>query len=218
MLSPFQVSVQKAVAHAIEGSDFALAGGAALISQGVVHRSTDDLDFFSTKNSEVTKYVPKVITALNDFGYSVEIIQMCPHFVRMRATLGDNELELDFGADARLFRPQQGEFSPVLSTKELAVDKVLAVFGRAAARDFVDLAALTQYFEIEELFTLAKEKDRGFTVSAFLQGVNQFDRIRDEEFQLSRSSIEELKEVVESWRNRAQELTQKNSRDFGIEL
>jgi hypothetical protein len=46
MLSPLQEQVAEIIAGLEEATDFALAGGAALISRGDVQRQTKDLDFF----------------------------------------------------------------------------------------------------------------------------------------------------------------------------
>lgn len=49
---------------------------------------------------------------------------------------------------------------PVLAANELAADKVLALAGRAAARDYLDFQALATRYSIDEL---AVSKDLGFT-------------------------------------------------------
>jgi len=56
------------------------------------------------------------------------------------------------------------------------VDKVLAVFGRAEARDFVDLAALADHFDLAELFRLAAEKDPGFSIEVFAEMLERLNR------------------------------------------
>src|SRR4051812_25903101 len=53
---------------------------------------------------------------------------------------------VDIAADARLLPADRSALGLLLSVEELAVDKVLAVFGRAEARDFLDLAALEPRF------------------------------------------------------------------------
>ncbi len=54
----------------------------------------------------------------------------------------------------------------MLSLDELAADKVLALFGRAEARDFVDVAALLPRYGWVRLCDLAAEKDTGFHTKA----------------------------------------------------
>jgi hypothetical protein len=63
--------------------------------------------------------------------------------------------EVDLAADARLFPLEVQSGLPVLNSTELAVDKVLAIFGSAEARDFVDLAAVVDKHGLEALFRLA---------------------------------------------------------------
>jgi len=75
----------------------------------------------------------------------------------------------------------------VLASKELAVDKVLAVFGRAEARDFVDLYALEQFFKLEDLFAFAAEKDRGFDLAVFADMAKRAAVLDPSEFNLKES-------------------------------
>ena len=51
----------------------------------------------------------------------------------------------------------------VRSLADLAGDKLLALFARAASRDFVDVSALLEHFSREEMLRLAVAKDRGFS-------------------------------------------------------
>jgi hypothetical protein len=50
----------------------------------------------------------------------------------------------------------------VLHPDEVAADKTLALFGRAAARDLVDVAALSERYTLQQPCELAAEKDAGF--------------------------------------------------------
>ena len=64
--------------------------------------------------------------------------------------------------DARIREAVQLSFGRVLHPDEVAADKTLALFGRAAARDLVDVAALSERYPLERLCALAAEKDAGF--------------------------------------------------------
>jgi len=64
--------------------------------------------------------------------------------------------------DARIREVVQLSFGRVLHPEEVAADKTLALFGRAAARDLVDVAALSERYTLEQLCELAPEKDAGF--------------------------------------------------------
>jgi hypothetical protein len=51
--------------------------------------------------------------------------------------------------DARIREAVQLSFGRVLHPDEVAPDKTLALFGRAAARDLVDVAALSERYPLE---------------------------------------------------------------------
>jgi hypothetical protein len=202
VLSPLQERVAAIVAGLAEAEGFALAGGAALIARGDVQRQTRDLDFFGLSPDAVDLLVPAVDRALHDAGFVVDHVQESHGFARLIVESGDDRTELDLGADARLFPAESGLPAPTLSGEELAVDKVLAVFGRAEARDFVDLAAIEERYGLDRLFELAAEKDRGFTPKMFAEMAGRFARLRQEEFGIDADQHEELARRVAAWRER----------------
>jgi hypothetical protein len=141
---------------------------------------------------------------------------------------GDERTELDLGADARLFRAESGDLAPMLSGEELAVDKVLALFGRAEARDFVDLMAVEPRYGLERLCNLAVEKDRGFDLGVFVEMLARFNRLRRDEFELDEPQYERLRSQTARWReqlveqvrrqDRAGDLGERRGPDLGREL
>ena len=203
MLSPLQEQVAAIIAGLDEADGFALAGGAALIARGEVQRQTRDLDFFGLTPDAVDRLVPAVDRALHDAGLVVRHVQENHGFARLIVESGDDRTELDLGADARLFPVEPGRPAPTLSGEELAVDKVLAVFGRAEARDFVDLAAIEERYGLDRLFELAAEKDRGFTPEMFAAMAGRFSRLREDEFDINADEYEDLADRVATWRERA---------------
>ena len=90
---------------------------------------------------------------------------------------GNDQTEVDLGSDARLFPVEERLGLRVLSGEELAVDKLLALFGRAEARDFVDLLAVAGRYGLGQLLDLAAEKDRGFDARVFAEMLNKVDRL-----------------------------------------
>ena len=112
----------------------------------------------------------------------------------------------------------------MLSGQELAVDKLLALFGRAEARDFVDLMAVEPRYGLDRLCQLAAEKDRGFTPAIFAEMLGTFRRFRREEVALDDTRYEQLGHDIERWRERALELARHRGikrdrgRDPGLEL
>jgi hypothetical protein len=113
---------------------------------------------------------------------------------------------VDLAADARLFPAEAGDPAPTLRSEELAVDKVLGVFGRAEARDFADLIVLEPRYGLGRLFELAAEKDRGFLPGVFVEMLDRFARLRADEFDLDDARYAELVQAVGRWRSRVLEI------------
>jgi hypothetical protein len=80
---------------------------------------------------------------------------------------------------------------------------ILAVFGRAEARDFVDLAAVEARYGLDRLFELAAEKDHGFTTKMFAEMAGRFSRLRPDEFGLDTERYEQLEREVLEWQEQA---------------
>lgn len=55
--------------------------------------------------------------------------------------------------------------SPTYQPDELAARKLLALFDRTEARDFVDVQVLSAHFDLDRLLELAADLDPGFTGS-----------------------------------------------------
>jgi hypothetical protein len=163
--------------------------------------------------SQVDRLRPAVVDALQRAGLEVQVVREAPGFARLSVESFDERKEGDLAADARLMPPQLGPLGATLSGEELAVDKVLAVFGRAQARDFVDLSALESRYGLESLFRLAKEKDPGFDTEVFAQMLSRFDRLRRDEFELNESGYANLREQISDWHARS--LTLRVNREMG---
>lgn len=203
MLSPLQERIARLLARVPESEGFALAGGAALILRGDVERSTRDLDFFGASAAAVDRLVPAVEQALLAEGLRVERVIDHSGFARLQVDDGHDRTELDLGNDARLFPVEERLGIPLLSGEELAVDKLLALFGRAEARDFVDLMAVVERYGFDRLLDLAAEKDKGFDPGVFAEMLTRIDRLPRAAFPLDDPKFVRLQAAVTRWRERA---------------
>jgi hypothetical protein len=141
-----QEQVGRIVADLPEADGFALAGGAALVVTRVVDRTTRDLDVFGPSAEDVDRLVPAVESALAAAALTVRRERSSRGFARLTVVAGDDATELDLAADARIRPVDTGPLGPMLSAEELGADKLLALFDRAQARDFVDVAALVDRY------------------------------------------------------------------------
>lgn len=204
MLTNHQVAVARCILPVLEGTQFALVGGAALIARGAVDRVTNDLDSFTPDEADIASVPARVHQALERGGFHAEVERDSSTFVRLIVSRDEVATKVDFGLDVRLFPSEVGDLGPTVVTEELAVDKVLAMFGRAAARDFFDLVILTQLFELEQLFSLAVEKDLGFTRQGFHEALSRFDRFIPADLGVDDLTFESIARVVDRWKSRCQ--------------
>lgn len=81
----------------------------------------------------------------------------------------------------------------MLSEEELGADKVLALYGRAEARDFVDVHRLSQRLGLERLCHLAGLKDRGFSTDRLVEAMRGFERHRRQDFDVDDAEFDHLR-------------------------
>jgi hypothetical protein len=165
-----------------ESEGFALAGGAAIVLRGFVDRPTRDLDLFTPDPRPL--HVVGVVTtdALRKLGMVVEVARSSPTFVRLVVGQGSERIEVDLARDFRWQAPGDHDGVPVIADRELAVDKALALFGRAEARDFIDFRRLADVFGVDEVLRWAQEKDAGFDRYVFAEMLGRFSQRRRVDF------------------------------------
>lgn len=200
MLSPLQERLWRLVSQLPESETVALAGGAALIVRGVVDRPTRDMDFFATSPEEVDRVLPSLETLLEAEDLEVQRVQVANGFARLLVSSEAETTTVDLSWDARRFPVERVEEGPILADDELAADKLLALFGRAAARDFVDVAALASRYGLERLCDLAAEKDPGFERSVLADMLGTFDRLPRADFDVDDDGFARLRDLVQRWR------------------
>lgn len=200
MLTPLQQRLARTFLALPEAAEFALAGGAALVARGVVERPTQDLDFFVPVAEAVRLATDALMRVLESEELGVSLIRSGPSFARLKVADRREEVLVDLGFDHRLRPSEPGPFGQVLALEELAADKTLALFGRAEARDFVDVHALSERLGIERLLTLATEKDPGFDRYVMASMLGRFERLPPREFGLDDDGFDRLASFVREFR------------------
>lgn len=142
-LSDLQQRVAEIVFALDESEGFALAGGGALIAHDVVDRTTRDLDCFGPSRDAVDRYWPAIVGALQEAGFAVEVRVANHGFAKMIVSdpVTGDVTQVDVGFDPAGKAAVAMLFGRVRAIDDLAADKLLALFGRAAPRDFVDVQA-----------------------------------------------------------------------------
>ena len=210
-LSALQVELAQLFFSLPESRGFLLAGGGALIAQGFVDRPTEDLDFFTSRGSgSVDAASDALVAAVSACGWRAELARSGPEFRRWIIT-GPEVLVVDLAVDSPpVGVPTVTILGPSIPPADLAVRKVLALFGRAEPRDFVDVYALNQHFDRDGTLSRAAESDRGFTVQAFAQSVRSHTRLDDDDFPNAGVMASALRSYFDAW---ADELESRSTND-----
>jgi hypothetical protein len=165
-LTRVQRGVAKIVLATAGRAGFHLAGGAALVASRLSQRPTRDIDAFTAADDvDVAAVGEQVAAAVRTAGYDVAIGRRSPGFVSMTVTAGQarrSQFEVDLGRDAITWPTTTTSLGPTLSPRELAANKVLALFGRVQTRDLADVHSLAQHFDLEAMLADAAVKDTGF--------------------------------------------------------
>lgn len=179
---------------------FLLAGGGALLAQGLTDRPTQDLDFFTRPGAnEVGPARDQFIAMAGEHGWRVEVIRDGETFCRLLVE-GPEDLLIDLAMDSAPVRPAgSSTVGPTFAPAELAGRKVIALFDRAAARDFVDVLALSHRFSKVELLALAREVDSGFEIGVFVEMIGVLNRYTDVDLALGAVNIAELRTFFGEW-------------------
>jgi hypothetical protein len=201
LLTPLQARLAEIITSLPEAREFALAGAGGLVVHGVINRTTRDLDYFAAPGDEsaVERLRDALERALDEASLVHARQRDLPTFVRLEVADGADSCEVDLAFDYRALPIATSGHGPTLAVEELAANKVLALFDRAEARDFLDLDVLTRRFELRSLVALASQKDTGFEIEAFREALGSFDRFTAEDLGVSPSEHERLRAAVKGW-------------------
>jgi predicted nucleotidyltransferase component of viral defense system len=158
-LTDFQLEVAQLFFSLPASDGFVLAGGAALLVQHLTSRPTQDLDFFTDKQAGIVVAREELTAAAHQRGWKVLTVQEGESFSRLQLT-GPEDLMIDIALDSQPGQPPTMSVAgPTYAPEELAGRKVVALFDRFAARDFVDVFALSRTYSKTDLLAWAEWAD-----------------------------------------------------------
>jgi hypothetical protein len=203
-LSAFQLQVARLFFALPASQGFLLAGGAALLAQHLTVRPTEDLDFFTTpERGHVLAARDALEAAARQRGWSTQRIHDSDTFCRMVIRSADAGVLIDLAVSAPPDLPASATpAGPTLAPEELAGHKLLALFDRAAARDFADVYVLARRFDKDVLLARATQIDAGFDANVLGGMIATLDRFTDDEIPVpDGSSVAELRAFYATWRS-----------------
>lgn len=207
-------SIQKTILASItkipELESFYLTGGTALSAFYLFHRKSRDLDIFTSEEELILPFSFKIEKALKEEGFEMERTRGLHSFIELYVrSLGESTvLHIALDSPFRLEPLKDAEEFPGLkidSLPDIAANKLLALFGRANLRDFIDVFFLVkEKFRKSELIEKAMKKDPGFDLywlGTALERINEYAGDSSEMHLLIKScSFHDLKEFFNEWR------------------
>lgn len=149
--------------------DFFLTGGTALSAFYLKHRVSEDLDLFTLNQSidfsAVNAEILRIIASLSG---KIEERVSSPTFSRFIFKVDNDVVKVDIVKEVPIHFGEVIKVGDIFvdSLDNMAVGKLLALFSRADAKDFIDLYFLLKIdkkITFYKLFTLAKKKDPGLS-------------------------------------------------------
>lgn len=147
---------------------FFLSGGTALAAFYLHHRLSEDIDLFTLdQNLDFTMVNAEVIKIATRRKLRIEHHVQTPSIIRYIFKQQEELLKVDVVKDVPVHfgKVRKVGNAWIDSLENIAVGKLLAAFGRADGKDFVDLYFLFKQksIEFETVFQHAKKKDLGLT-------------------------------------------------------
>jgi hypothetical protein len=188
---------------------FYLTGGTALSAFFLKHRMSHDLDLFTTVEDLIPSFSRKLEQELKAAGMAVDRRRGFQSFVEIGLSSGEDSTIVHMAVDSpfRLEPVWESDDFPGLkvdSLADMAANKLLALFGRAELRDFVDVYFLSMgNFGRDALIEKASLKDPGLDVywlGVSMEKVNEFpDDAPDLQLLVRPAAMSDLRKFYNEW-------------------
>ena len=199
-LSHSQLDVAAAFFALSESEGFVVVGGAALLALRLIDRPTEDLDFFTDDPTRISDAATALIATAGRNGWPVRIVRSTATFHRMELTVDRETVRVDIAVDSSPRRETvTASIGPTLDPIELAGRKLLALFDRAAPRDFADVHRLSQRFDRTAILDMAREIDPGLDLAYLAHALDRAATISDRDFPAEADEIERLRAWAADW-------------------
>lgn len=210
ILTDLQKTILKLFVTLPDKESFYLTGGTALSAFFLRHRKSHDLDFFTNTEEIIVPFTQKLETLLKNEKFKVERLRGFHSFVELSINSTDDSTVIHFALDSPFRFEQPSDSEEIVGLKidrliDIATNKLLALFGRAALRDFIDIYFLAnEHFSKNELIEKSSKKDPGFDfywLGVAMERINDFpDDSPDMHLLIRPCTMKELKEFFSIWR------------------
>lgn len=190
IINQVQKEILNTFGNILDSEYFYLTGGTALSYFYLKHRKSNDLDFFTASEEIILPFSFRLEEALKSKKMDIQRQRGIRSFVELLVNK-DNETTIIHLAQDTAFRLEQTREFPeypqlkIDSLIDIATNKLLALFGRATLRDFIDVYFLVKEakFTPQDLMTKSKIKDPGFDLywlGVAIERINTFKEASSE--------------------------------------
>jgi predicted nucleotidyltransferase component of viral defense system len=198
VLTPFQEEFIIALARTPLQEPFFLTGGTALAAFYLQHRISEDMDFFTEEEGQVSRVIPIVKDITSALGGELDIKRNFRSYVEFFVTKGEDALRCDFALDSpyrlqpKVFRKEYG--ISVDNVLDISCNKLSALYDRGEPKDFVDVYFIDrEVIPFEKLVEEAKKKHVGLESYSLAVALAKVEEIRLLPRMLKPVTIDELK-------------------------
>ena len=195
--------------EAAERYGFALAGGYAMQAAGFLQRPSEDVDLFTIwdRRGEFDTAASAIVAAYQSAGLRVEAERRHDTFLRLTVSDGEQTAKVELGIDLRANEPVRISIGPVLHPDDAVANKIMALYERALARDFIDIDAVLRSGRYDEaaLLRLAERSDITFDRQLFADALAVAQQLDDDDFAqygVVGAQLNELRQRFAQWRAR----------------
>jgi hypothetical protein len=193
--------------EAAERFGFALAGGYAVQAAGFLQRPSEDIDLFTIweRRGEFEAAADAIVAAYQAAGLRVEAERRHDTFLRLTVSDGAQTAKVELGVDLRANDPVRIAIGPVLHPDDAVANKIMALYERALARDFIDIDAVLRSGRYDEdaLLRLAQRSDITFDRAVFADALAVAEQLDDDDFGqygVTGVQLTELRQRFAHWR------------------
>ena len=166
ILTPLQEEFLKIFSNTSLKESFYLTGGTALSAFYLKHRISEDMDFFTEEEGQVSRALPVIQDMAFKLNGKLEIKRSFRNFIEFLLIRGEEILRCDFAMDSpyrlgnKIFNEEYGIY--IDNALDIACNKISALYDRGEPKDFVDIYFINkEIIPFEKLVEEAKKKHIG---------------------------------------------------------
>ncbi|MEU4556709.1 nucleotidyltransferase AbiEii toxin of type IV toxin-antitoxin system [Micromonospora violae] len=192
---------------------FVLGGGVAWAAHGLVARPTEDVDLFADVEGAAAAASTGVRVALERAGFVVSDADPDSELAELFDGYEQDMKDFVVSRDGRQIRlslarldrqqsPVVMDLGPVMDVRDLVANKIAALVNRREVRDFIDVAAALDHYDVTELLVLARQVDPALDPDDVRAAGRYLDRLSDQRFGrygLGAADVAAIRERFAAW-------------------